>query len=701
MPFVAAAGCVWLGVPLGAWSWWWLPSSLCVAVLLGLGRSWFLCGCAIVMAVGVGSGIMLADRTASAGGALPDGPVVLLVEVVRDGSSGRWNGAAEVVPVAIKHGNEYVAWDGPRGRLRGEHLEDWKRGTRWEVTTTMRVATGIAPWTSVVWNGTARQVQPSGVEESLLEEGARRARSRIVQELDTSRSQGRALLAGFLIGDVSELTDVSNEHMRRAGLSHYVAVSGSNVALFLAVLFVVAGPLGWGARRRSIIGVCGLAFFVTLIGPDPSVIRAAAMAAIVLIAQAFSLRPSIWTVMGAGVTVLLLVAPELAFALGFQLSVAATAGVVAGARLFPNIRPRWIGATLGASVAAQVAVAPILLASVGSVPLWSPAANVIAAPFVMAATSLGGVGTILGIDLLIGMAAATARIVLGIASVASPLPQLDAGGVVVVVAVVGVVAVKRVRPLATVVAAAMLAVSSVPWTGATAGPALIALDVGQGDAVLLIGTRGETVLVDGGPSGIELLDGLDRHGIRSVDLLIVTHAHRDHYGGLDDLIDRVSVGVMWYVPSPTQSQDFERFVAAASQRTMVVTPSVGSHRVGSIQLGVIGPTRRYSSVNDQSIVVVATYASTTVLLTGDIEEVAQADIPPPSVSIIKIPHHGSATSNLGWLVDTGALVAIVSVGENAFGHPAPDIVSGLEDSGMVVHRTDLEGDVVVPLVGPP
>ena len=161
--------------------------------------------------------------------------------------------------------------------------------------------------------------------------------------------RGRALLAGFLLGDTSHLESIDVERMRRSGMSHYVAVSGSNVALFLGALFLAAGPLGWNSRRRAALGLAGLVFFVLLIGPDPSVLRAAVMAGLVLVAIPFGLLPGIWKVMGAGVGMLLLISPELAFSLGFALSVAATAGVVVGSAWFPAVKPRWLGTSLGAS----------------------------------------------------------------------------------------------------------------------------------------------------------------------------------------------------------------------------------------------------------------------------------------------------------------------------------------------------------------
>ena len=440
-----------------------------------------------------------------------------------------------------------------------------------------------------------------------------------------------------------------------------------------------------------------------LIGPDPSVVRASTMAGLVLLARPFGLRPDVWVVMGAGVGLLLLASPELAFSLGFQLSVAATAGVVIGAGWFGDLKPAWLATALGASCGAQLAVAPILLAAMGAIPLWSPLANLAAGPFVVAATGLGGAGVIIGFDGLVAVAAACASVVLGIAEIAAGFPPIGWYPFLLLV-LIALTALRwrRLRPMAVLLAAlavGLVTVVSLPhaFSPSLIRPAFVALDVGQGDALLLLGTSGETVLVDGGSSGLKLRDGLARQGIRSVDLLVVTHAHRDHYGGLPAVIGSVPVGVVWYAPFPGQADEFRSFIAGAGRHAQVGTPEPGAYRVGSIGLHVLGPRRRYASPNDQSIVMVATVGGTRVLLSGDIERIAQSELPAPAVDILKVPHQGAATSDPRWLAATGASTAVVSVGPNRFGHPSEPLLAELEKAGMVVRRTDLEGDVVIEL----
>ena len=370
--------------------------------------------------MGMVSGAFLASRTERALQVdLPTGDVELLVEVLSGGGGAPGDGWVRARVLAMEDRGRIRSWKGPAGWLRGD-VSDWRRTTRWWVRTVMEPisravpANGCRPVTQA-WSGHVSRARPAGVAGGWI--GARivAVRRLVIERLRPDQDPGRALLAGFLLGDTSRLSETDDESMRRAGLSHFVAVSGSNVALFLGALFVIAGPLGWSSRRRAVLGLAGLAFFVVLIGPDASVLRAAVMAGLVLLARPFGLRPDTWTVIAAGVGLLLLAAPELAFSLAFQLSVAATVGVLVGTGWFGQIRPEWLRVSLGASCGAQLAVAPILLMSFGSVPLWSPLANLVAAPLVVASTGLAAAGSVIGADVLVAVGAVSARAVLGIA----------------------------------------------------------------------------------------------------------------------------------------------------------------------------------------------------------------------------------------------------------------------------------------------
>jgi competence protein ComEC len=207
-----------------------------------------------------------------------------------------------------------------------------------------------------------------------------------------------ALLRGLTIGDTEGLTATTVDDFRRCGLSHLVAVSGENVAIVLGAILFVAGRLGHAAR--VVLCGLGLGLFVLIVGPEPSVLRAAAMGGIGLWAVAGGRRAEPLHALGLAVIIVLALRPALVFSVGLQLSVAATAGIVLWTgRVAQRLRflPSAAALGLGATVAAQAAVAPLLVGTFGQLSLVSPGANMLALPAVPPATVVGLMSGILGV----------------------------------------------------------------------------------------------------------------------------------------------------------------------------------------------------------------------------------------------------------------------------------------------------------------
>jgi competence protein ComEC len=518
------------------------------------------------------------------------------------------------------------------------------------------------------------------------------------------KGEPAALLAGFLVGDVSGLGPATVDAMKLAGLSHFVAVSGSNVALFLALVYLLAAPLGVGVRARAAVGLISLPIFVFATGLEPSVVRASVMAAIVLGGVLLGIELEIWQVMSLAVAGLLLADPWLIRSVGFQLSVAATAGVIAGSR-WPGVTTG-IGRALSTTSGAQLAVAPILLAHFGSIPLLSPLSNLVAAPLVTLATVLA-VPAVVGVGPTMFGAEALAALVIQISRTAASWPQIGWAGVVLVAALGGIAiafsAVRKRRAPVLAVGALVLAAAilGLPGGGPPQPGTVVVLDVGQGDAILLSGGPDNYALVDGGPDEAVLLRQLRSRGVKALNLVVMTHGDADHAAGLAGLFGSVAIGAVWERTTPHPGMNSGRVLELASRYGVPVAhPSTGDTvRLGSLEIEVIGPQRRYRSANDQSIVLLVKGEAATMLLTGDIEVVAQQELPRLVVDVLKVPHHGGGTSDANWLEGLGAERAVISVGDNTFGHPVEWVVAALERSGATVSRTDLEGSVVVDLNG--
>jgi len=526
------------------------------------------------------------------------------------------------------------------------------------------------------------------------------ARSRVLERLE-GRGPVEALLAGFLVGETRGVPDADMEALRRAGLAHLVAVSGSNVSLFLTLTVIALGPLGAGPRRRAVFGLVALAVLVVATRWEPSVIRASIMAALLLGGRLFGWALRTLTALAVTVALVVVISGELSTDVGFAMSVLATFGVVAGARLRPERLPRPVSTLVGATCGAQLAVAPVVLSAFGTMPLLAPITNLVAIPIVSAASASGAVGVALGVDPLIDLAAAGARLVLAVARLAADWPQVGWAGLAVAVAAVASL-LTRWRPQVSVVLAAAVAWSMVGTTAGLPRPGAVILDVGQGDAILVASGGGRTMLVDGGPDPAALDRKLAAYGVHRLDLVVLSHVHADHAAGLEAVLGRREVGEVWLPSQPHETPTSTR-IAEIVGRLGIPSRSapVGETLTfDDLALEVLGPIRRYASPNDQSVVLrVHGPNGVRLLLTGDIETHAQADLVGLDAEVLKVPHQGAATSDLEWLASVGARLAVVSVGPNDFGHPSADVVAALEAAGAVVHRTDQNGDAVVDLSG--
>jgi competence protein ComEC len=664
---------------VGAWSgvgqWWWFP--LVVVGAAAVRSGWMTRPERLVVLVFFAAGAAVGVAHAQPPEPLAQGPVLFQGRVVVElGSRWGWSGlvkgpeATVLVRAPAAPADVYVRVVGDSDGRVQEIAGRWVAAT----VTAERIEQGRAP---SVHAGTADAM-----------------RRRIVRFVQPERGDARGLLVGFLIGDISAVSPVVYDDMKRTGLSHLVAVSGSNVAVFLVGLVIVTAPLAMLPSVRLLIVLNGLLVFGVLTRWEPSVVRASAMAAVVGIGRFVGVPLEPVTALAAVAAGSVLIDPGLSRSLGFQLSVLATGGLVFGSRWWPG--GGRLARILKATLAAQAAVAPLLLAVFGSVPLLSPVANVVAIPLVSSATILGGVGAGLGASWLVTIAAFLAEAVMFVARVAAPWPQLGWPGFALMI-VIGLVWWRRPRVAALLapIGAVALVASMVP-AGSAPDSGVLFLDVGQGDSIV-VRMSGVTVLVDGGPDPVRLADRLRRHGIRSIDLVVVTHVHADHVAGITGVLGRIPVGRIWTAFEPHVTPSSTALLGAATTFDVRVDrPTVGDRVVvGHDSIEVIGPRRRYAGANDQSIVLLAVVDGVRVLLAADIETVAQAELEVGGVDVLKVPHQGAATSDPGWLAMHAGRVAVITVGANDFGHPSPGVVDLLDRAGADVYRTDVHGDIVI------
>ncbi|WP_449060222.1 ComEC/Rec2 family competence protein [Planomonospora algeriensis] len=548
----------------------------------------------------------------------------------------------------------------------------------------------------------------------------------------------RGLLPGLVVGDVSRMDEKVRADFKAAGLSHLTAVSGANLAIVAGAAVALARTAGLPLAARAVLAVLAMLAFAVIARPSPSVLRALLMGSAAALALGTGRSRDGVAALSATVLLLILFDPALARSYGFALSVCATGGILLLAprwrdrisRRTPRL-PRWAAEAIAVPAAAQAAVTPVLVLMAGQLAPVAIPANLLAGPAVAPATLLGFAAALIApvlmpvARLLVHPAGLATGWIIEVAERAAGFPLavvpwpagLTGLALLAVAAPVAVLTLRRRRMrwiTGALVAGALAAVVLVGPVVARWPPRdwlLVVCDVGQGDALLVAAGRGRAVVVDAGPDPAQVDRCLRDMEVEAVPLVVLTHPHFDHVGGLGGVFRGRKVGAALLGPGE-EGRESARLRGDLDRRGVTRwTARPGMRwRFGPSEFTVIGPVEggggargggEGTEVNNASVVMHVRWAAGTALLTGDIETEAQEDLLRrglPPADVIKIPHHGSSGHHPGFFAASGARAALISVGAgNGYGHPASVTLARLNRLGMRTHRTDLSGDLAVVL----
>lgn len=549
------------------------------------------------------------------------------------------------------------------------------------------------------------------------------------------------LVTALITGEDSGIGGGEYAALRRTGLSHVISVSGLHVSFLAGCL---AALLGARRRRTAVISIALMFFFAAAVGNTPAVLRAAFMQSMLLVAPLVGRENDPPTSLLTILMLLLAQNPYAAASVSLQLSFAAVAGIclftgVVDERLralFPGetggfwprlarAAGRFVSASFATTLGAIVFTTPLTEGYFHTVSLIAPLANLLTL-WAFSLAFLGGLAAALAglVFPALGavLAAPVSLAVWFVQTVTGALARLPFAAVSTqsvylklwLLLVYGLLLLyllwrgEKRRPLVPVGLGAATLCGALVLTAAarTSGALTVSvLDVGQGQSVALL-SGGRTALVDCGGTGSDdpgdvAADYFQALGLGRIDLLVLTHCHEDHAGGVPQLLERLDVGLL-ILPDVADDGPLRGEITALAAERGIETLVVDENT--NVAFGEAG-LRLYAPLgtgggNEEGLSVLCTAGDFDALITGDMNSAVEhrlvkyGDL--PDIELLVVGHHGSKYSTSEeLLLATRPELAVISTGYNTYGHPAPETLERLAAAGCGIYRTDWSGTVTV------
>ena len=566
-----------------------------------------------------------------------------------------------------------------------------------------------------------------------------------------------SLLNGILLGIRSGIPSELYEEFNKTGASHVIVISGSNIALVMALLLLVGQRLV-GKRYAAIIAIGGIILYTVLVGADASVTRAALMGSIYAGAIFFGRSNNVTNALFVAAFIMTIVNPLVLWDVGFQLSFMATFGLILLVPLLEQHTSQLLGQTWSkqafqsfislirevilVTIAAQIMVTPLLLYHFDRLTVVGLLTNLLIVPvqpLVMIFGTLATVGGIIysGFGQILGWfvwlpltwTVSIVRWTAGFAWAEVELPEFPLWLMILCYACIATTIWWLYRPdverptlpthinigRGTVFSiGGMALIAILTWSATIALPDgklhIAFLDVGQGDAIFITTPNGRQILIDGGPSAAQLgyrLGDEMPFWDRSIDMIINTHPDTDHLGGLVEIIERYQVDNVLVSNAESHSslqQEWLTQLKAHQHTPILAWQNMILQLDTNVQALVLNPgqaSQHAESDNNRSVVLKITMGKVSFLLTGDIEVDIERALASSGVNlqatVLKSPHHGSQTSSSSSFLDkVNPQIVVISAGEgNRFGHPHQVVLDRYTAQNMTVLRTDQSGTVEI------
>lgn len=565
-------------------------------------------------------------------------------------------------------------------------------------------------------------------------------REKVAAIWDDPRVSG--FLTAELTGDKSAMDDGDYLAMQETGLAHLFAVSGLHCAFLVTLLALLISR-----RQRLLCAVTIplLLFYMVMVGMSPSVVRACIMQIFLLIAPLFRRGSDPLTSLAAALLVILLCNPFAAASVSLQLSFSATLGMVLLSPRLYKLLTGWykgkcrplraalcfVAANLSATLSAVVFTAPLTAWYFRIFVLVAPLSSLLAVPAAGWSFMAAFVTVLLGFvwlplaSLLGWISWALVRYILWIANgmmswryhaVYFTNPYLVYWLLFLYAAFIGCAATpdgKRKYLLAS--ALSVLTLTAAIWVNRQDYQygvlTALTLDVGQGESVILT-SGGETALVDCGssnsykdPGGLAA-DTLHSMGVRELSAVVVTHYHADHTNGLYEVLRRIPVQTIYLPDIEDEYGVRERLVSLAEEKGAQVTyvTKETTDTLGDTVLTIYPPVQSGGDLNELGLTALASAGDFDLLITGDMSGSTEKKLVEtyalPDIEVLVVSHHGSRySSNIRFLKAVTPEAAVISVGDNNYGHPSEETLQRLLAVGADIWRTDQQGTIRITVNG--
>jgi competence protein ComEC len=546
------------------------------------------------------------------------------------------------------------------------------------------------------------------------------------------------LLASIVFGTkAAKAPKEIKDTYKKAGVAHLLVASGMHLGILVGVcLFLVRSlrlPLWLGILITSAVNI----FYALMTGAGPSILRAAIMAEIMLVGLLFEKEKEVYTSMALAAFLILLFRPKCLFEVGFQLSFAATWALVYIAPVInEKIKgrlPRAVSSLISVAIAPVLATVPITLFHFSQTSVVGVLTNILLLPWIGFVVVLGFISTVLGsLFLPLGEIINGANLILlwiahnivsGLASFPFAMVYLAPPKFPIVfgyyLALVGMVEVVRrgrfprldkFRISVVVLLVAGIFLWNAALSSAIKGLTITVLDVGQGDSIFIEFPSGKKVLVDGSEEKMGervIVPYLQKRGINRLDMVILSHPHEDHLGGLRPLLKKIKVGTVMDPGAAYNTRSYMIFKELIKRNKIKYQIGRAGQIIKfekNIKAYILHPSLPFfENINNNSIVFNLKYRNFSMLFTGDNEEEGEERIlemyPESAVfsKILKVGHHGSSTSTSDHFLDAvDPQIVVISCGRrNKFRHPHPSTLKKLDAQGIKTYRTDQRGAIVI------